>query len=472
MKYCFTLILVLMLSFFVGTSVQAQTTEEPQLLFNWHDETLIPSFYFGNAYNEVWGFVQNNREYAVIGSERGTHIFDVTDPSLAYEAAFVAAPFTGEFVVHRDYHDYNGYLYIVCDEGVGTSTLQIVDLSGLPNSVEVVYDSMDLFTTSHNIFIDSINAKLYACVPRSASGSLSGLKVYDIGADPTDPQLLSTFGQRAHDVYVRNDTVFINGEGDGFFVISYVEDDTTPTVLGSITDYSSFGQGYNHSGWLSDDGNYYIFADENHGMPMKVVDVSDFSDMEIIATISSEIDPNSIPHNQIIRDNYLFVSYYHDGLQVFDISNPYEPTKVAEYNTYFAGDHDSYRGAWGVYPYLPSGNILVSDMQTGLYVIDVHLFDEGTSPVGISPVQSQQWQMYATSNQNTLLVAVDSDLNASGNLAVFDLNGRLIATQPIHLVAQQGNQYQLPIPATYHQQYLLLRLQANGQQSVRKIWCR
>ena len=33
--------------------------------------------------------------------------------------------------------------------------------------------------------------------------------------------------------------------------------------------------------------------------------------------------------------------------------------------------HASYKGAWGVYPYLSSGNIIVSDMQTGLYIIDV-----------------------------------------------------------------------------------------------------
>ncbi|MEL6942837.1 MAG: T9SS type A sorting domain-containing protein, partial [Bacteroidota bacterium] len=30
---------------------------------------------------------------------------------------------------------------------------------------------------------------------------------------------------------------------------------------------------------------------------------------------------------------------------------------------------DNYEGAWGVYPFLPSGNILVSDMQEGLFVL-------------------------------------------------------------------------------------------------------
>ena len=42
------------------------------------------------------------------------------------------------------------------------------------------------------------------------------------------------------------------------------------------------------------------------------------------------------------------------------------------YDTFEPNHHDSYMGAWGVYPFLPSGNILVSDMQTGLYVFEVN----------------------------------------------------------------------------------------------------
>ena len=65
----------------------------------------------------------------------------------------------------------------------------------------------------------------------------------------------------------------------------------------------------------------------------------------------------------------MYVSSYHDGLQVYDISDQENPTKVASFSTYLMDDHDSYRGAWGVYPFLPSGNILFSDMQYGLYVL-------------------------------------------------------------------------------------------------------
>ena len=76
-------------------------------------------------------------------------------------------------------------------------------------------------------------------------------------------------------------------------------------------------------------------------------------------------------HNGIIRGELAYIPYYHDGLRVFDISDPNNPTQIWEYDTYIPSDHDSYKGAWGVYPYLPSGNIIVSDMQTGLYIIEL-----------------------------------------------------------------------------------------------------
>ena len=97
--------------------------------------------------------------------------------------------------------------------------------------------------------------------------------------------------------------------------------------------------------------------DENHGYDVKILDVSDYSNINVLSTFSSDVDPNSMAHNGIIKGNLLYVAYYHDGLRVFDISNPSNPTQVNYYDTYLPNDHISYRGAWGVYPYLESGNI-------------------------------------------------------------------------------------------------------------------
>lgn len=85
-----------------------------------------------------------------IDSTLGTHIFDVTDPVNSTEVAFIQGAATG--VIHRDYKDYQGYLYAVADEG--PSTLQIIDLNSLPNSAPLVYDIV-----IHQIAVIGLNTK-------------------------------------------------------------------------------------------------------------------------------------------------------------------------------------------------------------------------------------------------------------------------------------------------------------------------
>ena len=119
------------------------------------------------------------------------------------QVAYVAGAYQGGGVIHRDYHDFQGYLYVVCDEG-SSSTLQIIDISTLPDSVTTVYDSNALFTKSHNIFIDTATAKLYACASNSA------MDIYSL-IDPIDPTLIYSYNAvgHVHDAYVRNDTAYL-----------------------------------------------------------------------------------------------------------------------------------------------------------------------------------------------------------------------------------------------------------------------
>ena len=350
-------------------SIFAFSQQAATKLFHWEDTSLVGSWAYNNTYNECWGFEVNQSEIAVIGSTDGTHFFDVTDPANSTEVAFVSGAYTGQGVIHRDYHDFQGYLYIVCDEG-SSSTLQIVDISNLPNSVTTVYDSDSLFSRAHNIFIDTATAKLYACASNTA------MDIYSLN-DPISPSLIYSYTNvgHVHDAYVRNDTAYLNCGNDGFRIVDFhyldMPGSTNPTELASLTSYPDAG--YNHSGWLSDDGKIYVMQDENHGYDVKILDVSDFNNISVLSTFNSGIDPESIAHNGIIKDNLVYISYYHDGLRVFDISDPYNPSQIIYYDTYSPSSHNSYKGAWGVYPYLSSGNIIVSDMQTGLYILDSDL---------------------------------------------------------------------------------------------------
>jgi choice-of-anchor B domain-containing protein len=384
------------------------------LLFNWDDPTIVGSTSYDNAYNECWGFKVNNTEIAVIGSTEGTHFFDVTDPQNSTEVAFVAGAYTGGGVVHRDYHDYQGYLYIVCDEGWSTSTLQIVDISNLPTSVNVVYDSDNLFNTSHNIFIDTATAKLYACASNTA------MDIYSLH-DPVNPTLLYSYTDvgHVHDAYVKNDTAYLNCGNDGFRIVDFSPLDwpvlpSPPYIeLSSFTSYPDAG--YNHSGWLSDDGTIYAMQDENHGYDVKIMDVSDYNNITVLSILNSGENAQSMAHNGIIKGDFLYLAYYHDGLRVFDISDPSNPVQVCNYDTYSPSSYNSYKGAWGVYPYLPSGNIIVSDMQTGLYIFDCS--------IPSTEINNLQDELSLYPNPSSSFISFKSNIS---EIQIYDLSGRIV----------------------------------------------
>ena len=356
--------ITILITILLSTQVVAQQIATE--LFNWNDSTIVGSTAYDNAYNECWGVTINNYEIAIIGSTKGTHFFNITNPANITEVAFVAGAYTGPGVIHRDYHDYQGYLYAVCDEG-SSSTLQIIDISNLPNSVNVVYDENNLFTKAHNIFIDTATAKLYSCASTNYA-----MDIYSL-SNPTNPVLLYSYDDvgHVHDAYVRNDTAYLNCGYDGFRIVDFHYLDNPgsmgPVELASYTSYPDAG--YNHSGWLNNDGTIYAMQDENHGYDVKILDVSDFNNITVLSTFNSGVNTQSMAHNGIIKDNLLFLAYYHDGLRVFDISNPLNPVQTWMYDTYPPNNHSSYKGAWGVYPYFSSENIIVSDMQSGLFVL-------------------------------------------------------------------------------------------------------
>ena len=134
----------------------------------------------------------------------------------------------------------------------------------------MVYDSSDLFERSHNIFIDTAKARLY-----TSNGDIYSLE------DPLDPKFIYyTPLLNCHDVYVENDTAYINRGNQGFAIVDFSQttiENQSHEVIGTLASYAD--QGYNNSGWITTDGNYYAMAD----VRMKMLDISDFSNIEVIA---------------------------------------------------------------------------------------------------------------------------------------------------------------------------------------------
>ncbi len=356
--------------------------QQATLLDNWHDDSLTPTSFYNNRYNECWGVGINGLEYGIIGSTAGIHFIDVTDPANISEAFRVDGATMGANLIHRDMKDFNGYLYCVADEGGPNAKLQIIDMNDLPTSVTQVYSSSEFVTTSHDHYIDTSQAKLYLL------GAGGQTKVLDI-SNPTQPVLLASYPNPSfympytHDGFIKNNIGFFNCGSSGLWVIDFTNP-LAPVTLSTLTAYSDAG--YNHSGWLTEDGKYYILCDETHGARPKILDVSDLTEPTEVATIEPGIWTSEIPHNVIIRGNYAYFSYYYDGLEVWDISNPLNPQRAYFYDTYSAPNVASYAGAWGVNPNLPSGNILISDMQGGLFVFAAV---DGVPNLNIIPSQNE-----------------------------------------------------------------------------------
>ncbi len=354
------------------------------LLDQWENPDLPDAGNF--SYNEVWGYTDcNGNEYGIFGSSAFIHFFDVTDPANIVHIDSFAG---GSTTVWRDMKTYENFAYSVCDscdEG-----LMVFDLSGLPEAVTLVQQNTDFFGRSHNIFVDEEQGRLYAVGTNTNSG---GIHIFDLTDDPGNPVLLSEPelpGGYVHDINVVNNIAYASSGNNGLYVYDFT-DPVNFTTLGTLTEYPE--QGYNHSSWPTADGTTLIMADETHDRGLKTLDISDLSDITVQDVFRSEISApeitGSIAHNPFIRGNYAFVSYYHDGLQVFDLSDPENVVQVAGYDT--ETDHDSYAGftgLWGAYPYLPSGTILGSDTHNGFFTFSVDNLDLADSPAALFPADA------------------------------------------------------------------------------------
>lgn len=184
---CNLLLLISTLSF-------AQVSSNVSFLGNWDDNSLRV---LGTlSFNDIWGYTDENfNEYGIIGSAEYTHFIDIRDPKNPREIARIAGP---SLSLWRDIKTYRHYAYSVSDNGSGS--LQIFDLSGLPDVVTKVYDSQAFFTNCHNIFIDEVHGRLYAVGTNKAD-----IVILDLKENPANPVLLKNITLSegyVHDIYV------------------------------------------------------------------------------------------------------------------------------------------------------------------------------------------------------------------------------------------------------------------------------
>jgi len=348
-------------------------------LFNYDDNTL-PASSRGVIYNDCWGYTDAaGREYAIMGGAENIFFFDITDPentSLIRKVNDNDPDIPGNVdldpTTWRDFKTYGTKAYACADEG--NEGLTVFDLSLLPDTVTVDTQFNNIFTRAHNIFIDTARGYLYTAGARLGS-TFHDVIIFDLKTEPISLIAdVSVDGGYIHDIHVVNDTAYCNSAVSEFFIIDFT-DPVNPSTIGFLDDYT--GSGYNHSGWLTDDGDHYVFCDETVGRKVKILDVSDpenISNAEITDQFFSNLldetatNPSSLAHNPFIIGDLVYIAYYDDGVQVFDISDPNNVVRKAYYDT---NNNSTYvhDGVWGVYPFFESGSIIASDIENGLFVL-------------------------------------------------------------------------------------------------------
>ncbi len=316
--------------------------------------TLVGNKDYSPRLNDIWGYTDpNGREYALVGLTTGVSIVDLIDPSQPTEIHFIP----GAFSVWRDLKTSGHHAYVSNESDFGTL---IIDLSGLPGSIAWKDTLLAGVKTAHNVWVE--NDQLYLSGTNNFNGGIARFSL----ADPWHPTFAGAYTQRyVHDVYVRNDTAYSAEISDGLLTVIDWTVPLSPVVL-STTDYLN---SFTHNTWLNDGGDVCFTTDELPGAFVYAWDVSDPINPRLLDGIRSSLsNGEAIPHNVHVKDDYLVTSYYRDGLHITDASRPHNLVEVGYFDT-SPLEAGGFNGAWGAYPYLPSGLILVSDIEGGLFVI-------------------------------------------------------------------------------------------------------
>jgi len=384
MKICQNLFLLFVIICISKTCLAQNLTPELELASHWDGH----SHEYQAPYNSLWGWTgSNGREYAIMGSLDSIYFFDVTNP---YKIKLCDAR-AGRFnnCPNREFKTYKNYCYAVGD---GTySSLQIFDLSYLPDSVHKVYDEDTISSGSHSLFIDG--ERLYLSWNKMVHKGETDIPLTVVSLiNPVAPTFIANLiapkggngdaeFEYVHDLFVRNDTAYCCCGPGGLFIYNY-KDPINPVLIQSITYYDNNPPSYTHSCWLSPDGNLLVFTDETQGEPVELYDVSALKDtgaqrkyLKPVCVFGSHVADRSTAHNAYMKGNLIYMSYYEDGAVVFDMSNVMIDSNVREiasYDTYpqnAPGQYHGNIGCWNVYPFFTSGTIIASDMRNGLFVL-------------------------------------------------------------------------------------------------------
>lgn len=435
MKSKWVLIFILGIQIVGSLKISAQGYKI-KYLDHYHNPNL-PKLENYQVWNDLTGWVDSisKKEYVIAGSTDSIYFFDVSNPENMVLCDVKSGRSTN--VVNRDYECYSHYAYCVSDNRTPGS-LQVFDLQYLPDSVHLVFDSDSLSFNTHSIFIEAKSKRLYLCINRLKSGGVAAMDVMSL-ENPEKPTWIGrlkvpTFGdgsasfRNVHEVFVRNDTAYCSTEYNGLYIFD-LRNLQDQKLISVISQYPQ--NGYNHSSWVDESGKFLMFTDEiPGGLDIKVYDISDIRNP--IWKNSFHSNDAATAHNAFFVGDEAYVSYYHDGFYIFNLKDKEQISVAAYYHTstYPPPSYDGWKGCWGVYPFFPSGNIAVSDMGEGIFMLK-----RDSTINSIEPKFSQNnWNFWPNPVQKKLNVDLGNRVSFPIELKLSDLSGKVLLQKQVHEV--------------------------------------
>lgn len=348
-------------------------------------------------YSDIWA----DGNIAVQGSYncRGAFIYDVTNPDAPVLASVYNPQPTQAFleaivVGNRGYFGSGGpYPFGAPNSGEG---VHIVDLTNPSNPV--LLGKVNASRGGGFNGVHEINVYGNYLIENFNNTNDKTIRIIDV-SNPQNPVFKWSLTPRdsfwVHAAHIRGDRMYLSGWGGTIEIYDLANLATEPPrFLGSIQ-----GGNNNHSSWTSEDGNYLFSCRELEDGDLRVYDVRNPAEPLLVKTIkTSDLGLNAIsPHNPIVKGNLLYISWYQAGVQVFDITDPTSPRRVAQYDTYpesfrppdeaqrrlletepwdmICGANlqalpNTYEGTWTAFPLLGADKVLAGDLKRGLFVFD------------------------------------------------------------------------------------------------------
>jgi len=343
---------------------------------------ISPKEFNANSGNDSWGWTDptTGKEYALMGLDNGTAFVDISDTE---NLVFLGKlPTATEPSSWRDVKVYQNHAFIVSEaEGHGIQVFDLTRLRDVTNppatfDADVRYTG---FGNAHNIVINEETGIAYAVGTRTFDGGPHFVDITDqknpvalggyVGNGYTHDAQVVTYNGPDTDYAGRE--IFI-GANENSVVLVDVTDKDNPTAISSVG-YEKIE--YTHQGWFTEDQKYFLLGDEldetKQGFKSRtlVFDLSDLDNPVLHHTYLADF--SAIDHNGYVKGDEFFLANYTAGIRVLDISDISGKSIVESgfFDTFPSTDNAQFDGVWSVYPYFDSGKIIVSDINSGLFVI-------------------------------------------------------------------------------------------------------